>query len=155
MVFILDEWLIHDLQNDNGKDKQKESFLFLEKIKERCDKISFIAGSKFNNKFWLFCKRASDNIELKGKVRFLKDVFNFNSLKTERINLHEVEVENSISILENINQDDHYLVKGYIYLKQKGEEALIITTDKKLMEQLKMKDIPVESRDDFLKRYAS
>jgi hypothetical protein len=54
MVFILDEWLIHDLQNDNGKDKQKESFLFLEKIKERCDKISFIAGSKFNNKFWLF-----------------------------------------------------------------------------------------------------
>jgi hypothetical protein len=114
-----------------------------------------LLGLNLTINFGFFCKRVSDNIELKGKVRFLKDVFNFNSLKTERINLHEVEVENSISILENINQDDHYLVKGYIYLKQKGEEALIITTDKKLMEQLKMKDIPVESRDDFLKRYAS
>jgi rRNA-processing protein FCF1 len=42
MLLILDEWIIHDLQGDNGSEKQKESYKFLEKIKEKCDKICWI-----------------------------------------------------------------------------------------------------------------
>jgi hypothetical protein len=42
MLLILDEWIIHDLQGDNGEEKQKESSAFLYKIKERCDKICWI-----------------------------------------------------------------------------------------------------------------
>ncbi len=61
MVLILDEWIIHDLQYDNGEEKQKESFQFLKKIKEKCDKIAIVKNSKF----------------VKKKICFFKGLFKF------------------------------------------------------------------------------
>ena len=41
----------------------------------------------------------------------------------------------------------------YEYLKQKGKETIIITTDKNLKNTLEQKGISIELRDEFLKKY--
>ena len=154
MFLILDEWIFHDLQNDNDKDKQKESFQFLEKIKEKCDKIVLIENSKFEKKLWNFSKKASKNIELKYKFKFLKYSILYNSKKIEFLNLKNMELKNYSGILEGINSDDQYFVLSYIYLKQSGKESIIIiTTDKKLKGLLEKKSISVKCRNDFIKKY--
>jgi len=153
MFLILNEWIIHDLQNDNGKDKQKESFQFLEKIREKCDEIILIENSKFIKKLWSFFKKASQSIEFKLKVRFIKDSFIHDSEKTKIINLQNVESKFYTHILKDVNPDDHYLVLCYEYLKQKDKETIIITTDKNLKRTLEQKGISIELRDEFLKKY--
>ncbi len=153
MILILDEWIIHDLQNDNGMDKQKESFQFLQKIKEKCDEIALVEGSKFTEKLWDFSKKASQIIEFKAKFGFLKGSFIYNSKKTKIINLQDIESKNYDDILKDVNRDDHYLVLCYEYLKQKGKETIIITTDKNLKRTLEQKGISIELRDEFLKKY--
>jgi hypothetical protein len=155
MFLILDEWLIHDLENESDTIRQNESFQFLMKIKEKCDKIILVEDSKFMNKLWDFSKKASTVI-LKRKFKFLKDIFLYNSQKTKSINLHSIDIQNCSNFLEGVNTDDHYLVLSYIYfknLKQKDEEVIIITTDKKLKETIEKKGISIEFRDDFIRKY--
>ena len=159
MLLILDEWIIHDLQGDNGREKQKESFAFLEKIKEKCDKISWILGSKFIHKYYNFCKFCGEiccDPELRGKIIFINDYFIYNPQKIESITLDElnIEVEEYSHILKDINPDDHYIVKAYFYLKRKiNEEPIIITTDEKLVKKLRDLGVQVDFRDNFIPNY--
>jgi len=42
-VYIIpDEWLIYDLKGENGKEKQREAFKFLESVEEKCDSWWFL-----------------------------------------------------------------------------------------------------------------
>jgi len=159
MLLILDEWIIHDLQGDNGSEKQEESYKFLEKIKERCDKICWIEGSKFSKKFYDFCEFVGKKLfdpELRKKIVLLEGSFHYNSQKVESIRLYElniIEVQKYNHILQRIKDDDHYLIKAYFYLRQKNIEPIIITTDRELIENLRKHNIPIEHRDDFIKKY--
>ncbi len=156
MLLILDEWIIHDLQGDNGSEKQKESFAFLEKMKEKCDKISWILGSKFIHKYYKLCKKSSFDLELKKKIKFLNGSFLRNPQKVEIITLDElnIEVEEYSHILKDINPDDHYIVKAYFYLERKiNEEPIIITTDTKLVKKLRDLGVQVDFRDNFMLNY--
>lgn len=153
MHLILDEWLIHDLQNENGDDKQKESFRFLKKIEEKCDKVLLIDDSKFAKKLWKLSKEASKSVELKKKFTFLRGSFIYNSQKVEKVNQEDIKRESYNDILEGVNPDDHYLAQGYEYLKQKGIESKIITTDKNLKARLEGKGMFIELRDDFIRSY--
>jgi pantothenate kinase len=159
MLLILDEWIIHDLQGDNGNEKQKETYAFLQKIKEKCDKISWISGSKFSykyNKFCKFCGEICYDPELRKKIRFLESSFLRNPQKVEIITLDElnIEVEEYSHILKDINPDDHYIVKAYFYLKRKiNEEPIIITTDEKLVKKLRDLGVQVDFRHDFILNY--
>jgi hypothetical protein len=156
MLLILDEWIIHDLQGGNGSEKQKESFAFLEKIKEKCDKISWILGSKFIHKYYKLCKKSSFDLELKKKIKFLNGSFLRNLQKVEIITLDElnIEVEEYSHILKDINPDDHYIVKAYFYLKRKiNEEPIIITTDTKLAKKLRDLGVQVDLRNNFMLNY--
>ena len=51
MILIIDEWLWHDLAGENGEEKQKEAFRFLECIFKICDKIAIMENSPFIKKF--------------------------------------------------------------------------------------------------------
>jgi hypothetical protein len=159
MLLILDEWIIHDLQGDNGSEKQKESFEFLEKIKEKCDKISWIKDSKFSHKYYKLCKFCGEiyyDPELREKIIFINDYFIYNPQKVESITLDElnIEFEEYSHILKDINPDDHYIVKAYFYLKRKiNEEPIIITTDTKLAKKLRDLGVQVDFRDNFMLNY--
>ena len=155
MLLILDEWIIHDLQGDNGEEKQEESSAFLYKIREKCDKICWIRGSKFVHKYHRLSKNSSSDPKLREKIRFIKDSFIHEPQKIEFINLDElnIKVEECRRILQRIKDDDHYLIKAYFYLRQKNIEPIIISTDEDLIETLREHNIPIEHRDDFIKKY--
>jgi hypothetical protein len=154
MFLILDEWVIHDLQNDNGKEKQRETFLFLKKIEERkFDKLVIVKNSKFIKKLYNFLG-ISDSVEFKTKSRFLVRSLIQDFQKTEFVELailiNEKQINNKI--LLNVNVDDHYLVLAYFYFKTK-EDTIIVTTDKKLKETLEQNGIFIKFRDEFLNNY--
>jgi hypothetical protein len=152
MLLILDKWIFHDLQN--GEDRQQESFRFLEKIKEKCDKIAWIQNSKFENKYWSFAKLSSRDTELKMKFKFLEFSFRFNSLK---IQLLDVKNDNlyyeTKEIFKKINKDDHYILLSYFYSKKENQECIIITTDVKLKDILEKEGIAIKLRDEFIEKY--
>jgi len=94
--------------------------------------------------------------ELRKKIVLLEGSFHYNSQKVESIRLYElniIEVQKYNHILKDINPDDHYLIKAYFYLRQKNIEPIIITTDRELIENLRKHNIPIEHRDDFIKKY--
>jgi len=156
MYLILDEWIIHDLQNDNGKDKQKESFKFLEKIKKKCDKIVVVKDSKFIKKIWNFSKIISEknfDSELRYKFKFLKNCFIKNSQKVEILSNDNIKSNENNEILEDFNIDDHYIVLTYLYLKQNNKQTIIITTDEQLKEKLEKKGLSIKFREDFIMEY--
>ncbi|MGB9638436.1 MAG: hypothetical protein ACPL1F_03960 [bacterium] len=75
MIFILDEWIIEDLRGINKEEKQKQSFLFLEKIYQKCDKIVVVENSKFFDKIWKLSEEACNDILKKKNNCFYKKLF--------------------------------------------------------------------------------
>jgi hypothetical protein len=155
MILILDEWLIHDLQGENGFERQSESFQFLERVKERCDKVVFVRGSKFLEKVWGFSEVSARDSELRKKFKFLKTTFIFNNLKSEILDLEDIESESDEEILKDVNYDDHYIVLSYLYFRRRGEDVKIITTDRKLKSVLERGGVLIDYRDDFVRGYLS
>lgn len=156
MILILDEWIIHDLRGDNGEDKQKESYKFLETIKQKCDKIVILENSAFYKKILKFFKNVSKLKVFERKIAKILSSFLLNSQKTLKINQLSIgnleeSKEELKNILEKIKHDDHYIVKAYYYLKQL--ECLIITTDNPLLNILNNYNIQCSYRDNFLESY--
>lgn len=48
--FVLNEWLLHDLRGDNAEIAQEESYKFLIRLIERCDRIAVLRGSPWIQK---------------------------------------------------------------------------------------------------------
>jgi len=145
-IFIIDEWLWSDLNGENGREKQKEAFYFLETLFKKCDGIAVAKGSKFQQKGWNFSKNASTDVV---KHEIAKLYFSWIRANPEKYKEVDIEEEKN-GDLEGINPDDLYLVKTYY--KTNG---LIITTDNKLWKILKSKNILCELRDEFLRGYNS
>lgn len=142
--FIIDEWIWADLNGENGEKKQKEAMDFLFTLLKKCDKIAVAKGSKFQQKERNFSENASSDTKKHMIARFY-----FSTIKLDQRKYNEIEIEENEKInLEGINPDDSYLVKTYEKTK-----ALIISTDNKLITNLKKYNIPCKSRDEFLKEY--
>lgn len=142
-IFIVNEWLWSDLKGANGKEKQEETFSFLENLYERCDKIAVAKSSKFQQKEWDFSENAIDT-KKRGIARFYFGYIRYDPLKYKEVNGEGEEV----AVVENVNPDDVYLVKTHYKTK-----APIITTDNKLIDALQAKNIPCKHRDQFLQEY--
>lgn len=158
MILILDEWIFHDLQNENGNDRQRETFQFLERIKEKNnDKIVWIKNSKFEDKYWNLSKLSSRKVELRKKFKFLENSFRFNSCKTKFLNLQHLQNisinDNIDKILKKIKADDHYLVLSYFYLRRENQKCIIVTTDEKLKNILEPEGVIIKLRNEFIKQY--
>jgi len=143
--YIIDEWLWSDLCGENGPDKQKEAFDFIQMLCKKCDKIIVAKGSPFEEKTFNFFEQANNDIFKKKIAKFYKNHIMFNSKKYQKVDISDVE---DIPI-QGIKPDDMYLIKTY----KKIENATIITTDNKLIEILKQNNIDCCDRDNFLKNY--
>lgn len=139
---IIDEWIWHDLSGENGEEKLKEAFKFLEFVYEKCDKIATIKDSRFEKKFFNFCER-SDSIS-REIVKFYMGFIFYNSEKYISVNEKECPQIPEDILLED--SDDYYLVKLYYKL-----QCPIITTDSDLL-KLRNK-LQCEHRDNFLLHY--
>lgn len=143
--FIIDEWLWHDLSGENGEERQCEAIKFLESIYDKCDKIATISQSKFEKKFFDFCKRK--DLKSHKIAKFYKNKIFHNSKKYSRVNEQELN-EIPGNIISEVNPDDKYLIKLYYKL-----QSLIITTDDALLKICKRHGIKCEHRDSFLDHY--
>jgi len=143
-VLIVDEWFWSDLNGENGEQKQKEAFYFLETLYKKCDRIAVAKGSKFQQKERKFSKDAHTDSIKRGIARLYFSKIRYDPKKYEEVDIEEQKDGD----LEGINRHDLYLVRTYYKTK-----ALIITKDDKLQEQLGSKGIPYQLRDAFLQGY--
>lgn len=146
-IFIVNEWLWSDSNGDNGEEKQKEALEFLETLFKKCDRLAVAKGSKFQQKEWNFSKNAACDIKKREIAKLYFSKIKSNSQKYVEIDIEKIEKKEEYD-LADIKPDDIYLIKTYY--KTKG---LIISTDNKLINSLKAKDIPCKLRDEFLKEY--
>lgn len=144
--FIVDEWLWADLSGDNNEQKQKEAVNFLQVLWKNCDKMVAAKGSKFLQKAWSFCKKATA-IDKRAKAKLFLRI-RYDPGKFKEVCIEGVDVEDLD--LRDVDQDDIYLIKTH-----RRTNALIITTDRKLFQWLNSKDIPCKLRDEFLEEYTS
>ena len=144
MILIIDEWLWHDLIGENGKDKQKEGFVFLKCIFKICDKIAIMEKSPFIKKFWHFLKNNALSPEM---IKLFKNCFLFNSDKCRLVDY------TSKYTLEGIKPDDLYLYNLCHVLERESNEYIVITTDKPLIESFRKRGLKTKHRDEFLKSY--
>lgn len=145
MTFIIDEWLWHDINGENGEEKQKEAFNFLLCICKICNKIAYMENSPFVKKFWEISKIAGGNEELRRIVKFFKNNFIYNSEKCE---IYQYEVSQPDL---NIKPDDAYIYSLYNKIGSKTKK--IISTDMDLIEEFKKNNIGAYHRDEFIKNY--
>lgn len=143
--FIIDEWIWHDLAGENGEEKLKEAFKFLKFVYEKCDRITTIENSRFEQKFFSFCERT--DLKSRKIVRFYRGFIFDNSEKYSRVKANQCQ-DISQDISSKIKPDDQYLIKLYNKI-----QCTIITTDNPLLEILRSHQIQCEHRDNFLQHY--
>ncbi len=143
MILIIDEWLWHDITGENGEEKRKESFKFLECILKICDEIAIMKKSKFSKKLWKVAK----NKDLK-TIKIVKFFISKILHNSRKCRIYEYENKH---YLGGIKEDDIYLYNLYILIEEK--EKCIITTDNPLLNVLKNHKIKVCSREKFIKSY--
>ena len=148
MVFIVDEWLWHDLAGENGEIKREESAKFLYCVFGICDKLSVMVGSPFVHKFWKFSKKGKIEPKL---VKLFKLSFLSNSQKCL---IHECTSKHR---LKGIKEDDLYLYNLWVLHKEDDTEddIIVVTTDSPLLEIFSREGVKVVIRDEFVREYVS
>ncbi|MDI6689669.1 MAG: hypothetical protein QME54_04530 [Actinomycetota bacterium] len=110
----------------------------------KCDRFAVAKGSKFEQKGYDFSKNADKDV-IKRKIARLY----FSKIRVDPQKYEEIDIEGTEEFdLEGIKPDDLYLVGTYYKTK-----ALIISTDNKLINVLKSKNIPCKLRHVFLQEY--
>ncbi len=145
--FVLNEWLLHDLRGDNGQEAQAESFRFLERLKEQCDRIAVLKGSKWMNKAYDLMRQADPLIRPVSK--YLHQIILRDPQKC--VILDPKEIKPVSEELESILQEDLYLFQIYYSTKA----ITLVTTDEKLIQTISTANINVSirCRGEFLKEY--
>lgn len=147
--FVINEWLLHDLSGENGKNAQREAAMFLCKLKEKCDQIAILKGSPWAKKAYKLMSY-TDPI-----VRELSKVLRLNILLDSQ-KCRQVDEQD----LANIPQDVHSLVPDEdIYLVQiyfSVNAVALVTSDEefyKCLSTVPDKRMQIVLREEFLKQY--
>jgi len=145
---VVDEWLFHDLMGENGLEKQHQTFAFLNKLVEICDRIVVLSNSPFQIKTQELM--SNSNPVIRGMSQFFNSSILRNSKKTELIDLNDLSP--LTGHLCGIPESDQYLFQAYLKLKSKG--SFILTTDGRWKPSIiKKASIAIKMRDEFLKEY--
>ncbi|MGH7772227.1 MAG: hypothetical protein ACREQA_08300 [Candidatus Binatia bacterium] len=147
LSFVIDEWLLHDLAGQNGKDAQEEAGNFLRKLKEKCDKIVVLRGSPWAQKAYGLMTQPDPLISKLSK--YLHVAILLNSQKCRLLSSDDLrELPDNLKNL--VPADDLYLVEIFDSANAKA----LVTTDKTLYQSLSTAQIiNIRLRDDFLKEY--
>ena len=145
---VVDEWLFHDLLGENGSTKQHETFAFLNKLIEKCDKIVVLSNSPFEVKTKDLIRKSENDPVIRGMSQFFKTAILLNHKKTVLLNLRELKPLQGH--LSKVPEADQYLFQAYVKLRNKG--SFILTTDNRWGHNV-VKKASVKMRDSFVPDY--
>jgi len=146
---VVNEWILHDLQADNGTKAQEESYKFLQKLKENGDCIALIQGCVWHDKAWQLMKHTDPVRRLLSQFLQCNILSDSNTCKL--LSPSQV-VPLTTDIVNLIPASDIYLIETYFSSKA----DTLITNDLPFYEAgRKIAGLNIELRDDFLKRYSS
>lgn len=146
---LIDEWLLHDLQGDNGRLAQARAGELLEKIRQVCDHIVLRKGSRWAQKAYELMKYNDPIVRDLSKylhLVILRDPGKCRVLEGDHIPPLPAEVERVIP------PHDLYLLETYAT----SQAELFITTDTRLLEILGRIDrfnVNVALKELFLEQY--
>ncbi|MEW5701345.1 MAG: hypothetical protein AB1792_03855 [Candidatus Zixiibacteriota bacterium] len=147
--FVLNEWLLHDLQGDSGTGARDESILFLERLRSSADCIAVMVGSPWERKAYGLMSRTDRITRTASKLLHLSILLDLD---------HCVRIGEPKTVFDSpewrslIPSDDRHLFDTYLLA---GAVALV-TTDTTLIDLAKNPDLAgiiVRHRDEFLKEY--
>ena len=143
---VVDEWLLHDLQGENGDKNQEDTLRFLVKLLQICDRIVILEDSPFQEKTKALIKRSENDFALRGISQFLHSSFILNASKTLLVGRDEIKPLPQ-HIAKLVPADDQYLFQTH--LKVNG--SFILTTDGRWPEALlKKKTLDILIQNPFL-----
>jgi len=146
MDLVVNEWVIHDLLGENGDQRRKETWLFLEELIKRCDRIAVLKGSPWMGKAYRLMRR--EDPLTRSLSRLLHGILR-DSCKTLSFNPWDISSIPS-HLREHVPDEDRYLIE--LYLSAKAE--VLVTTDDKLKRELSgFEEIKIRLRDEFLAEY--
>lgn len=143
-IFVINEWIWHDLSGENGPPAQTETLKALTRLAERRHRIVVVEGSPFDRKAWALCKKG-DRLVVQAVVRdYIKSV----RLDSDRCILLRREDMAALpaELASATKADDHYLVQSLF----KVEGAVLVTTDSDLRSALVKAGRTCLTREEFL-----
>lgn len=144
--FVLDEWILHDLNGDWGPENQRQTYYFLERMHKLCDSLAVLDTSPWTRKFHRLFSAADRSLEAHTLFKFLDLSFMRNSNKCRIVYNHELQ---PLPSTIHCPVKDQYLVQLYLTCGAN----LLVTTDTTLEQALSGTDIQVRLRDSFLGGY--
>ncbi len=146
---VLDEWVWADLNGENGEEAQRETFLLLQRVFEKCDQLVTVKGSPFLRKYFnMMALRVNQGDLRRTIVRVFKAQFFQNSEKLHL--LQEGSLPDTPPELEHkVKEDDRYLVRAYCA----ASADVLVTTDSPLIAVLGECGIRCQDRDTFILHY--
>lgn len=145
-IFIIDEWLLHDLSGDNGNEKRAEAENFLVKMVAICDRIAILLGGIWADKAYQLYSRSDVDTRRLSKLLFSQVITK--PLKCDPFRPEELAVVPD-EILHRVPEPDRYLLKLYFHTRADA----LITTDERHFGSLEIPSLNVRNRDDFLSAY--
>src|SRR5579863_924264 len=145
-VFVVNEWLWHDLSGNNGPSQQSEAFSIIEKLPASDHRIVVIEGSSFDQKAWSLCKSANPIVQRIAGA-YVANV-RANSDRCQTLKPGDVAAFPQELALA-IKPDDRYLVQALLSVPG----AILVTTDGDLRDALGKTGLNCISREQFLSTY--
>ncbi len=148
---VFDEWILDELSGKSSKKKQEEAFNLLVKMFNICDKMVFLEGSPFAEKWDRFYREAQMDTNRRAMSQYLLQAIFTNSHKIYRLEQGDVsEIPDEIKKL--VPPSDHYVISCYLKVRKDG--GFIVTTDGRWdYKNLHKKHFDIRERNAFIKEY--
>jgi hypothetical protein len=143
-IFVINEWIWHDLSGDNGRQVQEEALNVLTKLSMSDHRIVVVEASPFDQKAWALCKTANPMI-LPAIGRLYVGTVRQNPERCLILKQEDM-VDLPPGLASEVNIDDEYLVKALLTV----EGSVLVTTDAALSESLTNAGRNCISREEFI-----
>ena len=144
MIFVLNEWIFHDLWGENGTDRQRESLKFLYALRASGDKFVIPTEPRWNRK----ANRLKTWPD--APVRDISQLFHSLLRNSDKAIRQETTPEIPESLLNQLPEEDVYLASAYLSV----EADTLVTTDEGLFDSVSGSEIiSCRMRDEFLAGY--
>jgi hypothetical protein len=145
-TFVINEWLWSDLSGENGTQRQRETFIVIERLPASDHRIVVIERSPFDQKAWSLCKNANPIVQRIASLYVTTVRQNTNRCL---ILTQELLVALPENLASSTKPDDHYLVQAQLSV----DGAILISTDNPLREATGRAGLRSLSREEFLDTY--
>jgi len=146
-LIVLNEWLLHDLRGDNGRDFQSQSFEFLQALIQKPDRIAVLRASPWVTKAYNLMKH-HDPLVLEIAKLLHKGIL-LDLSKCLQLNRHDL-IPLPVALQHIELKEDKYLFD----LCHSANADLIVTSDTRLIEKVALiEEIRLALRQEFLSEY--